>query len=831
MLTGNRRAACATLLLGGLASVVLGGTWAPGIVVDGSFDDWDGQVPVLVTDPSGDGGSGRDVKAVYLANDGNYLYVRIESYNAKAYDDNELSGIDGDNNSGTGFNLFGAGLGSDTLIAGGGVYGEKHNQFNSGAATPATVQWAPSGATTNVEYRISLNTAIPGDISQSFPGGLGSTIKFIFGDAGVNPFEYVSPTLYTLATSQPSQLAVLIEDFNAFETTSSAMFRTRDVSSNGCSASRGSVNRGGGDYALAVAHSLNTTPWSQSIVARRFAMPRSIVGHSKLSIDVYGSPAATNKNLWVGLVDLDGTYFALTVPFPTTASWTTVDLGHAGTWLKQADGADGQLDLSSIVEWRIGMQNSSSNTGGSFDAVYNNFSVTYGDSESVIFYPESGDVPNPERGIFRFGGDITDTNIDYQSMAASGYRLVYTQIRLDNYTSSTIPSSYLNAISSGFDRVRAAGMKSLLRIVYNDGFDTNPPKEPSPTYLQTHLSQLQPILEANKGVIAYVFAGIIGAWGEWHSTYYYRDESRPYEQYNYPSPYWRRQVIDWLLQYLPTNQFVLLRRPWWKDPAYGGDALYPGEAVTEETAFTTMPVARVGHHNDAFLASADDWGTYDSANIDGQKNFLATDTLYVPIGGETANYNSNYLSCTTCLNEMQRLHWTFFHEDWHPDAVNALKNQGCWDTIKSHLGYRLVLTSATLPAVIRDLEPFNITFTVRNDGYAPPYKRRPVYLVVTNANTGNAVASVELSSVDIRRWKPGETYTIALTTQVDLPPAPPNNMGLALWLPDEDSSLQNRPEYSLRFANSGVWDSAHGWNILKPGGITVPVGVSKIEIH
>lgn len=806
-----------------------GGVWAPGIQIDGSFDDWDGQIPVLVTDPSGDGAT-RDVKAVYLANDGQYLYVRIESYNAASYSGNDLTGIDGDNNTATGYNLFGVGIGSDTLVAGASVYGEKTGQFNSGAASPSSLVWAQSG--NNIEYRLPLSTTIPGDISQSFPGGLGSVIKFVFGDAS-GSWDYVSPSLYKLESGFSPAYSSVIENFDAFDSTANANLRSRDVSSPGCSASRDSQSVGSGDYACVVSHSLNNTAWNVSLVARRFAQPRSIAGHTKITLDVQGNPSAANKNLWVGLVDVDGTYFAVTVPFPTSASWTQVDLGPTTSWVKQSDGSDGVLDMTNIIEWRIGVQNTATNPGGSFTAAYNNLQAPSEGQTTVQFTEAPGDVPNPERGIFRFGGDITDTGIDYASMAANGYRLVYSQIRLDDYTSSTIPTTYLNSINDGFNRIRNAGMKALVRIVYNDdgGTPSTPPKEASPTFLQQHLSQLKPVFEANKDVVAFTFAGIIGAWGEWHSTFYYRDESQPYQQYNFPSPTWRRQVIDWLLATLPDDHFVLLRRPWWKDPAYGSDALFPGERVTEESAFTTAGVARVGHHNDAFLASADDWGTYDSSNVEAQKDFLSTDTLYVPIGGETANYDSTYLSCNTCVNEMQRLHWTFFHEDYHPTAVNALKSQGCWENIKAHLGYRLVLTSATLPTVIRDNEVFTLAFTIENRGWAPAYKRRPVYLVVTNAATGDAVTSVSLPAVDIRRWKPGQSYAVSLSSAVDLPSNPPSNLGLALWLPDQNQNLATRPEYSLRFANSGTWDSTHGWNVLVSGGISLPVTTSCFELE
>jgi chitodextrinase len=37
---------------------------------------------------------------------------------------------------------------------------------------------------------------------------------------------------------------------------------------------------------------------------------------------------------------------------------------------------------------------------------------------------------------------------------------------------------------------------------------------------------------------------------------------------------------------------------------------------------------------------------------------------------------------------------------------------------------------------------------------------------------------------------------------------------LALWLPDQATGLRANPAYSVRFANTGTWDAAKGYNVL-----------------
>ncbi|TWT47199.1 hypothetical protein [Botrimarina hoheduenensis] len=80
------------------------------------FDDWNG-IPVAYSDPADNPGSfeGRDFMDfanVQIANDDEYLYLRLTYHNASSA--NTFIGIDIDQNTSTGFDLFGLGLiGSD----------------------------------------------------------------------------------------------------------------------------------------------------------------------------------------------------------------------------------------------------------------------------------------------------------------------------------------------------------------------------------------------------------------------------------------------------------------------------------------------------------------------------------------------------------------------------------------------------------------------------------------------------------------------------------------------------------------------------------------------
>lgn len=372
-----------TLALSVCTTAGLAQVWAPGITIDGGVAEWDGQVPALITDVEGNGGDGRDIKAIYLANDATYLYVRIESYNAVEYNGQEFSGIDGDNSDTTGFNLFGLGIGSDTLIAGASVFGETTGSFNSGAATPGAVSWGPSAvASTNIEYAIELGTTIPGDISASFPGGLGSTISFIYGDDNANATALVGPAEYTLAEAPASNPAPdFIDEMDAFDTNENALNRLTDISATGFSAVAGNFAAGGpggaGDTALEVIHTTDDVPWSISGVNRRFIAPIDISDHTGVTLDFFGDPALTTQNLFIQLRDLDGSRWAIGVGISdggyNVDEWNTVELGSPADWFEQ--GGSGALDLENIIGYDLIIQESGTAAAGTFTVGYDNFAV------------------------------------------------------------------------------------------------------------------------------------------------------------------------------------------------------------------------------------------------------------------------------------------------------------------------------------------------------------------------------------------------------------------------------------------------------------------------
>jgi len=122
------------------------------ITIDGDFGDWAGVAPAVV-DAEADSGS-LDFREVYVANDENYLYIRVKLYtqiNYSAFQHHVF--IDADANPGTGLSI--GGIGSELMIENGGGYQQKNGGWNEGSASNLGWAAAPSGPTTEFEVRIS----------------------------------------------------------------------------------------------------------------------------------------------------------------------------------------------------------------------------------------------------------------------------------------------------------------------------------------------------------------------------------------------------------------------------------------------------------------------------------------------------------------------------------------------------------------------------------------------------------------------------------------------------------------------------------------------------
>ncbi len=415
---------------------------------------------------------------------------------------------------------------------------------------------------------------------------------------------------------------------------------------------------------------------------------------------------------------------------------------------------------------------------------------------TVTYQPSTAVFPNPERGFMHTHSTLSDNNslstVTLAALRERNVSLILRIIYLQDFKDRPMDEAKLTAIRSDMAKIRDAGLKTILRFAYTDDMSgTDAPL----SVVEQHLDQLKPVFEENKDIIAFVQAGFIGAWGEWHAS-----------SNNLTTPENQQRVLNKLLEAVPPAIMVQLRTPVMKQRIFNTSV-----PVSQAQATSGAAIARVGHHNDCFLSNTTDYGTYTDGNIQAEKNYISQEALFVPTGGETCPPTGGFSpDCPEGRNQMKLLKWTYLNLDWYQPTINLWRASGCFDEFQRALGYRLVLESSTAAETAGIGRTLPIEFKLINRGYAPMYHRKAVSLVLLNKATGTQ-HQVALSA-DLRICRPDQMA--AFNEQVSLAGIPAGAYELYLAMRDQHEGLRARPEYAVRLANEQVWQAETGLNSL-----------------
>lgn len=428
--------------------------------------------------------------------------------------------------------------------------------------------------------------------------------------------------------------------------------------------------------------------------------------------------------------------------------------------------------------------------------------VTYTPDNTTIFKnPERGYTEELSYKVSVAHPTVVKNNLDNNWGGSNQMTLVMVLYNFNKFKAADIPSEVLAGFDEDMQILRDCGVKCVLRFAYTESQSDK--TDATPEWVKRHLEQLKPHLAANADVIYVLEAGFIGSWGEWYYTTNYGNESQHMNSN-------RRKVIQYLFDNVPEDRFILFRYSMLKTEYFNDDT-----PLSAEEGFSETMRARWGCHNDAFLNNWGNDGTYASNDDDDDpavRQFVATETLYVPNGGET-NVESNSLAekvYTKAPAEMAEYHWSFCGKSYATQVTSRWKSSGIYDTLNVYMGYRYNLLDAQFSDQAAPGGKANITIRIRNAGYAPIYNKRTAYIVLKNGNKTYPIAL----KTDPRRWLPNGSISW-INEQIDLPSdMPEGTYQLYLWLPDQYESIKNDSRFAVRFANTNVWDSNTGYNNL-----------------
>lgn len=410
-------------------------------------------------------------------------------------------------------------------------------------------------------------------------------------------------------------------------------------------------------------------------------------------------------------------------------------------------------------------------SGFSFVSVYG-ASVTYTEDDS--------DFQNPERGFHEGDGNRNGT-------VYKEYFRLY---------GGNLDSDDIDDFVDECNDARRNKRKLIPRFRYEGN-------EPGVEEMLKQIEKLRSAFAENYDVVAYLEAGFIGEYGEWHGSPIDREDAES-----------RRKVLFKLLDVMPKERMVTLRYNYEKRAIFESD-----EPISPDSAFNQSYKSRTGHINDCFVANEHDAGTYhrlpweyNALGIEAEKDYLSAENLYVPQSGETCQVSgTSFGTCERALEDLERMRWDGIQSGWYGPVLNKWKNEGCWDEIARRLGYRIVLMDGEFDDEVKD-GIMKGTLRLKNVGFGKMYNARKFEIVLRNVQNGDEYVLPMYH--DPRFWSPGQERT--LNMQLHVPDTVPfGTYSIYLSLQDPAPKLYGIPEYAVRLANKDVWDSDKGYNSLK----------------
>ncbi len=368
---------------------------------------------------------------------------------------------------------------------------------------------------------------------------------------------------------------------------------------------------------------------------------------------------------------------------------------------------------------------------------------------------------------------------------STGKSLVLLLIDLRHETDTdTLPPELIELVDTALGELDASGTKAIVRVRYRP--TDNPiwdDREPTPPRMLNHLEQLAVPINANRSAVAFVEAGFVGPWGEWHTS-------------EYDNLQFSQQLLDAWTTAFPGGM-VNVRRP----------------ELKHDAGLTESQLASVGYYNDCFLRDETHSGTYQGTpeEIAAQKNSVTSDSL-VPIGGEEcgitedASYQAMITDsggeCSYGIEQLEAYGFSYLNDrltgtHWRP----AWEAASCWETLSGdgvlqRLGYRFRVLEVEHEPSVAAGSPTTFSFTVTNDGFGRTYSDQAVEVVLSQG--GEVVLAEPVEGTDPRDWAPGEE--IQFSSTVEIPDGLTGEYVLGLRLSDPHSPS---PLHAIRFANTG----------------------------
>ena len=471
--------------------------------------------------------------------------------------------------------------------------------------------------------------------------------------------------------------------------------------------------------------------------------------------------------------------------------------------------ADGLVDSGIVYE--DGMATFDLSTGRGIGKYYWIEAYDNGTTQSYTAHPSGLSTPMYDLSAFSAGNDFTHESYESAKPARVGGE------------DKEINEQTLQAIRTTFETARKMGVQCIPRFAYEqDGYVGAEPAGIDTILL--HIEQLSEILNEYKDIVIAIEGGMIGPWGEMHSSMYAEKE-------------YANAIIGAWIDNLDPSIAVLLRNP----TMVVNYAKRLGPALIKDLPLSKDHRAyRIGMYNDGYLGTDADYGTWGSGLTRAQGvKFLKSQGDRAPYGGEMAHTTVEFLAQNNSpiytdgfIKELYDSHLTYLRNlvsnstGLQPELERLILDErydfeGMPDYSEyygsslhkfmlDHMGYRFVLRDARLTASVKRGDVFRLTGKVENTGFANLYGKLKSEVLLINEEGEKIYVPVD---VDPHAWRSctTSTYDVSVTIPADAPAGEYTAYLRFSAISGEESNSQTR---AGPFANEGVYEQKYNANNL-----------------
>lgn len=451
-------------------------------------------------------------------------------------------------------------------------------------------------------------------------------------------------------------------------------------------------------------------------------------------------------------------------------------------------------------------------------------------------------VLNPDIGFYKafsiqIAEDGSDAAFFSQSQfeqTSNNHSIVHLRFGLQAFstngggTDKDLPTTVLTRLDKTFANLRQTNASAIIRFSYdvtgqtvNGQYKNN---EPPIELIKKHISQIGSIVNTNLDVISGLETGMLGPWGEQHSTTMSRN---PINYYHLVEAWLDNTTDIGITVRTPSHFMKWLNNKYSLSCTSGNIGSF--DIATSPSVTDKQRTRRVGCYNDGYLGSESDLGTFQNRTQEVLwLSKVAKHTLY---GGEVvADHSTGSLGQYNQVSFLEvegfQTRTSYLNIDWNYEfvikkwqnltyaGVDELYNNGItsdFNFVENRLGYRLFLSNMSVGEQndISKGQKLNVEGILNNAGFANVVNKKKVQIVLDNgANKYYIDTDFDISQAEPKEQK-GFSFDLEL---------PKNIVTGKYKVYMKISSIHEKTvsnKRTIEFANSpDLWNEGLGANLL-----------------